>query len=150
MQNLSQQVLECMEQKRNFLSKHLKRSRDNVLTKEIVPTLEKLRKERVQYVQQENVNAKVEKLKRFWIAYEFVQATKVIDDVIYGVEQTKSKVLELKNSMEQIELEIDEKEKAILDVSAKKENQLGGDMKVLCEKVDKFSKLLVKRNIQIS
>ncbi|XP_057838463.2 structural maintenance of chromosomes protein 2-1 [Cryptomeria japonica] len=117
---------------------------DNVLTEEILPALEKLRKERVQYVQWANGNAELDRLKRFCIAYEFVQAEKVRDDAVSGVEQMKSKILELKNSMEQIQLEINDKEKAISDLSAEKENQLGGYMKALSEKVDTLSKELVK------
>ncbi|XP_059068476.1 structural maintenance of chromosomes protein 2-1-like [Cryptomeria japonica] len=110
---------------------------DNVLTEEILPALEKLRKERVQYVQWANGNAELDRLKRFCIAYEFVQAEKVRDDAVSGVEQIKSKILKLKNSMEQIQLEINDKEKAISDLSAEKESQLGGYMKALSEMLHK-------------
>ncbi|KAH9310572.1 hypothetical protein KI387_025607 [Taxus chinensis] len=117
---------------------------DNVLAQEILPALEKLRKERAQYMQWANGNAELDRLKRFCIAYEFVQAEKVRDAAISGVEQMKAKILELKNSTEQLQLEVDEKEKEISDLAAEKENQMGGDMKVLSEKVDKLSNALVK------
>jgi structural maintenance of chromosome 2 len=84
----------------------------------------------VQHVQGENTNAKLDKVKRFCIAYEFMQDNKVRDDAISGVEQMKSNILELNNFMEQIQLEIDDKEKEKLDLSIEKENKLVGDMKI--------------------
>ena len=62
---------------------------DNVLAQEILPALEKLRKERAQYMQWANGNAELDRLKRFCIAYEFVQAEKLKEDAMGGVEQMK-------------------------------------------------------------
>lgn len=117
---------------------------DNVLAQEILPALEKLRKERAQYMQWANGNAELDRLKRFCIAYEFVQAEKLKEDAMGGVEQMKSNILELKSNMEQLQMEIDEKEKSISDLTAEKEKQMGGEIKVLSEKVDKLSNVLVK------
>lgn len=117
---------------------------DNVLAQEILPALEKLRKERAQYMQWANGNAELDRLKRFCIAYEFVQAEKVKEAAMSGVEQMKSNILELKSNMEQLQIEIDEKEKSISDLTAEKEKQMGGELKVLSEKVDKLSNVLVK------
>eukprot|EP01018_Ginkgo_biloba_P015432 Gb_17843 [translate_table: standard] len=123
---------------------------DNVLAQEILPALEKLRKERGQYMQWANGNAELDRLKRFCIAYEFVQAEKVKDAAMSGVEQMKSKIVELQNSMSQLQKEVDEKEKAISDLSAEKEKQMGGDIKILTEKVDKLSNALVKETSALS
>ena len=59
---------------------------DNLLDQEILPALEKLRKERMQYMQWANGNAELDRLKRFCIAYEFVQAEKIRDSAVSGVE----------------------------------------------------------------
>ena len=50
---------------------------DNVLNQDILPTLEKLRKERTQYMQWTSGNAQLERLKRFCIAYQYTSADQV-------------------------------------------------------------------------
>lgn len=50
---------------------------DNVLRQDIMPALEKLRKERAQYMQWTSGNAQLELLKRFCIAYQYTSADQV-------------------------------------------------------------------------
>ena len=45
-----------------------------VLTEDILPALDKLRQEKVQYMQWQNANKSQEKLMRFCIAYRYLQA----------------------------------------------------------------------------
>ena len=56
-----------------------------------------------------NGNGKLDGLKRFCIAYEFVEAEKLKEAAMGGVVQMKSNILELKSNMEQLQMEIDEK-----------------------------------------
>ncbi|XP_020113551.1 structural maintenance of chromosomes protein 2-1-like isoform X1 [Ananas comosus] len=117
---------------------------DKLLDQEILPALEKLRKERMQYMQWANGNAELERLKRFCIAYEFVQAEKVRDSADNEVGQVKVKITELNDSTERLKTDIQEMDKKISSLTAEKEAKLGGEMKSLSDKVDALSRSLVK------
>lgn len=117
---------------------------DKLLDQEILPALEKLRKERMQYMQWANGNAELERLKRFCIAYEFVQAEKVRDSADNEVGQVKVKITELNDSTERLKTDIQEMDKKISSLTAEKEEKLGGEMKSLSDKVDALSRSLVK------
>ncbi|XP_064944962.1 structural maintenance of chromosomes protein 2-1-like [Musa acuminata AAA Group] len=117
---------------------------DRLLDQEILPALEKLRKERMQYMQWVNGNAELDRLKRFCIAYEFVQAEKIRDSAVNEVGQVRKEMAEVDKDTEKLKYEIQEMEKKISILTADKEAKLGGDMKALSEKVDILSRSLVK------
>ncbi|URD77883.1 structural maintenance of chromosomes protein [Musa troglodytarum] len=117
---------------------------DRLLDQEILPALEKLRKERMQYMQWVNGNAELDRLKRFCIAYEFVQAEKIRDSAVNEVDQVRKEMAEVDKDTEKLKSEIQEMEKKISILTADKEAKLGGDMKALSEKVDILSRSLVK------
>ncbi|KAL2540045.1 Structural maintenance of chromosomes protein 2-1 [Abeliophyllum distichum] len=58
---------------------------DKLLDQEILPALEKLKKERMQYMQWSNGNAKLDRMKRYCIAYEYVQAEKIRDNAVQAL-----------------------------------------------------------------
>ncbi|KAJ7300253.1 hypothetical protein O6H91_Y027600 [Diphasiastrum complanatum] len=117
---------------------------DKMLEQEILPALEKLRKERAQYMQWANANAELERLNRFCIAFEFSEAERVKNAAVGEMEQFKSKLVELENYRQQLELEIAEKETSITKLTEEKEKQMGNEVTELSEKVDKLSNALVK------
>ncbi|KQK11078.1 hypothetical protein BRADI_2g57967v3 [Brachypodium distachyon] len=132
-------ALKTLEKKQNKVHEINK-----LLDDEILPALEKLRKERCQYMKWANGNAELDRLKRFCIAYEFVQAEGVRDGAVSGVKQIRGKIVELDESTEKLKAQINEMDKNISTLAAEKEAKLGGEMKVLSEKVDKLSHALVK------
>ncbi|KAM0935809.1 putative structural maintenance of chromosomes protein [Dioscorea sansibarensis] len=117
---------------------------DKLLDQEILPALEKLRKERMQYMQWANGNAELDRLKRFCVAYEFVQAEKVRDSAVSEVVQIKSRITELEDYTGRLKAEVQEMENKISALTAEKEAKMGGDMAILSEKVDALSRSLVK------
>lgn len=117
---------------------------DKLLDQEILPALETLRKQSMQYMQWANGNAELDRLKRFCIAYEYVQAEKVRDNAVSGVEQIIVKITEIDNSTTSLRTKIEEMEKNISDLTAEKEATLGGELKIMSEKVDALSRSLVK------
>lgn len=117
---------------------------DKLLDQEILPALEKLRKERMQYMQWANGNAELDRLKRFCIAYEYVQAEKVMADAIQGLEGMKSKITEIDSNVGKMQEEIQEMEKRASELQAEKDANMGGEMKLLTEKVDALSCDVVK------
>ncbi|KAM0909956.1 hypothetical protein ACQ4PT_014479 [Festuca glaucescens] len=132
-------ALKTLEKKQNKVEEINK-----LLDDEILPALEKLRKERCQYMKWANGNTELDRLKRFCIAYEFVQAEKVREGALSGVNQIRGKIVELDESTEKLNGEIHEMDKNIATLAAEKEAKLGGEMKVLSEKVDKIQHALIK------
>ncbi|KAK3221030.1 hypothetical protein Dsin_015000 [Dipteronia sinensis] len=116
---------------------------NKLLDQEILPALEKLRKERTQYMQWANGSAELDRLRRFCIAYEYVQAEKIRDSAVDDVEQVKAKISEIDENTERTRLEILEMEKQVSNLTAEKEASMGGEVKILSEKVDKLSQGLV-------
>ncbi|PAN27004.1 hypothetical protein PAHAL_5G052900 [Panicum hallii] len=132
-------ALKTLEKKQNKVDEINK-----LLDVEILPALEKLRKERCQYMKWANGNAELDRLKRFCIAYEFVQAERVRDGALNDVKKIRAKILELDENTEKLKADIQEMDKNISTLAAEKEAKLGGEMKALSEKVDKLSHALIK------
>ncbi|CAK9181529.1 unnamed protein product [Ilex paraguariensis] len=117
---------------------------DKLLDQEILPALEKLRKERMQYMQWAHGNAELDRLKRFCIAYEYVHAEKIRDNTIQGVEEIKAKISEIDDNTGMMREEIQEMETKVSQLTAEKEASMGGEVKSLSEKVDALSRDLVR------
>lgn len=117
---------------------------DKLLDQEILPALEKLRKERMQYMQWANGSAELDRLRRFCIAYEYVQAEDVRDNAVQMVEEIKAKILEIDNNTEMMHGKVQEMEKKASELTAAKEASMGGEVKLLSDKVDALSRELVK------
>uniref|UniRef100_A0A0D9V970 SMC hinge domain-containing protein n=1 Tax=Leersia perrieri TaxID=77586 RepID=A0A0D9V970_9ORYZ len=132
-------ALKTLEKKQNKVDEINK-----LLDDEILPALEKLRKERCQYMKWANGNADLDRLKRFCIAYEFVQAERVRDGALNDVKQIRAKIVELDESTEKLKSDIQEMDKNISTLAAEKEAKLGGEMKTLSDRVDKLSHALIK------
>ncbi|KAJ1388616.1 SMCs flexible hinge [Sesbania bispinosa] len=117
---------------------------NKLLDQEILPALEKLRKERTQYMQWANGNAELDRLRRFCIAYEYVQAERIKENAISEVEQVKAKITEIDDKAKSTMVEVKEMETKIAQLTAEKEASMGGEAKSLSEKVDALSQNLVK------
>lgn len=117
---------------------------DKLLDQEILPALEKLRKERMQYMQWANGNAELDRLKRFCIAYEYVQAEKIRDNTVQSVQEIRNTILEIDANVGKMHEETQEMEKQISKLSSEKEESVGGELKLLSDKADELSRDLVK------
>ncbi|KAF5805595.1 putative transcription factor bZIP family [Helianthus annuus] len=117
---------------------------NKLLEHEILPALEKLRKERMQYMQWSNGNAELDRLKRFCIAYEYVQAEKVRDSAVLGVDEIKTKISEIDKDVETMSTEVQEMDAHVAKLTVEKDATMGGEVKGLSDKVDAISRDLVK------
>jgi structural maintenance of chromosome 2 len=117
---------------------------NKLLDQEILPALEKLRKERTQYMQWANGNADLDRLKRFCIAYEYVQAERIRDNAVCEVEQVKARIAEIDDNVGSAQAEIQEMETKISKLTAEKEASMGTEVKSLSERVDALSQVLVR------
>ncbi|GMN40980.1 hypothetical protein TIFTF001_010195 [Ficus carica] len=117
---------------------------NKLLDLEILPALEKLRRERTQYMQWANGNAELDRLKRFCIAYEYVQAEKIRDSAVSEVEQVKARIVEIDENTRTMQAEIQEMESKVKEITTEKEASMGGEVKKLSDKVDALSQDLVR------
>jgi structural maintenance of chromosome 2 len=132
-------TLKTLEKKQNKVDEINK-----LLDDEILPALEKLRKEKTQYVQWANGNQELDRLKRFCVAFEYTQAEIVRDRSSDDVKKIKDKMEELDVCMEKLKEEIKEKENSISEKTAEKEAAMGGELKELSKSFDELEKSLVK------
>lgn len=117
---------------------------DKLLDHEILPALEKLRKERMQYMQWANGSSELDRLRRYCIAYEYVQAEKVRDNAIQMVEDVKNKISEIDDDTGKMQEQVQDMERKVAKLTAEKEASMGGEVKVLSDKVDSLAQNLVK------
>ncbi|XP_028797839.1 structural maintenance of chromosomes protein 2-1-like isoform X2 [Neltuma alba] len=117
---------------------------NKLLDQEILPALEKLRKERTQYMQWANGTAELDKLRRFCVAYEYVQAERIRDTAVFEVEQVKAKIAEIDDSTKTTKVEVQAMETKMARLAAEKEERMGGEVKSLSDKVDALSQNLVR------
>ncbi|CAH9121626.1 unnamed protein product [Cuscuta epithymum] len=117
---------------------------DKLLDQEILPALDKLRKERKQYVQWADGNAKLDRLMRFCVAYDYVQAEQVRDNAIKGLEEIKAKIYSIDGNADKMRGEIKLLEKKASELQAEKEANIGGEVNSLSKRVDALSHDLVK------
>ncbi|KAH0979212.1 hypothetical protein GBA52_006389 [Prunus armeniaca] len=101
---------------------------NKLLDQEILPALDKLRRERTQYMQWANGNAELDRLKRFCIAYEYVQAERIRDSAVCEVEQVKARISEVDDDTRKTQAEIQEMEAQVSKLTAEKEARMGGEI----------------------
>ena len=117
---------------------------DKLLDQEILPALEKLRRERMQYMQWANGNAELERLRRFCVAYDYAQAEKFREDGDGKIEEMKRRILDLDASDKVTGFEIQGMEEKISALTVQKEAKIGGEVKKMSDKVDALSRVLVR------
>ncbi|KAL0400934.1 UNVERIFIED_CONTAM: Structural maintenance of chromosomes protein 2-1 [Sesamum latifolium] len=138
-ENKKEAALKTLEKKQSKVDEI-----DKLLDQEILPALEKLRKERMQYMQWANGNAELDRLKRFCIAYEYVQAEKIRDNAVQCVQEIRDKILEIDATVGKMHEESQGMENRVSELSAEKEANMGGEIKLLSDKLDALSRDLVK------
>jgi len=86
-----------------------------------------------------NGNAELDRLKRFCVAFEYVQAEKIRDNSIHVVEEMKIKMTGIDEQTDKTQGEISELEKQIKALTQAREASMGGEVKALSDKVDSLS-----------
>eukprot|EP00976_Prorocentrum_cordatum_P112168 1195489-Prorocentrum_minimum.AAC.11 len=117
---------------------------NTVLEEEILPALEKLRKERGMYMQWVSANDQLERLRRFCIAYEYTRAEELQGNSEADQASMKDKIDTLANSCTQLESSTEEIDAKIDELTQEREQQMGSELKKLADEADALSKTLVK------
>ena len=115
-----------------------------VLSEEITPTLEKLRGEKQNYLKWSKNKSDVERIERFVIASDFMNAQKALDNNVEGVTEMEDKVNELKGNAEEGRAEIKLKEEETAKLSNKISGEFDVSLKAAKAAEEKTSKELVK------
>jgi len=91
-----------------------------------------------------SANDKLQRLRRFCIAYEYVKASAAKDASAGGTEELKAQLRTLAAEAKAVHADIAENAAAAKRLAAAKEAQAGGEIKRLAEEVDELSKHLVQ------
>jgi structural maintenance of chromosome 2 len=91
-----------------------------------------------------SANDKLERLRRFCVAYEFVRACAAKESSSGGTEELKAQMRSLAAEAKAIEADVAQHAAAAKRLCAEKEAQMSGDVKRLSEQVDVVSKHLVQ------
>ncbi|KAA6425080.1 MAG: structural maintenance of chromosomes 2 [Trebouxia sp. A1-2] len=136
---------------------------NKVLHEDILPALEKLRKEKGQYMEWQAADAKLGHLKRFCAAFRYQEAQRLRDDGQGEIETVKAKLEEGNEAHASLEEEMKSRDADIRTLQAsctdlpfscyqlpatEKEVQSGGEVKELADAADKLSKRLIEASIE--
>jgi len=113
---------------------------NKVLSDDIMPALDKLRKEKAQFMEWQNASANLERLERFCVAYKYIEAKSLQDDgesEIRGMEQS---IVDFDAEIGGIDAQLREREDEIQGLQTEKELQSSGEVKELIQEVDSLSK----------
>lgn len=117
---------------------------DQVLDVELRPNLETLRKQCGQYNEWASLTANRERLKRFCIAYDYVECAKNVEAADREVAGLEAQLRELSLQKDAVSAEIRDKESQIKDLQTEKEIQAGGEIKELQKEADGLLMALTK------
>jgi len=123
---------------------------DRLLEEEILPTIEKLRKERGDYMKWAAANDNLERLRRFCIAYDFVKAQEAVEEANAGTLSIEEQIEDCRSAVEDANREATELELHTQRLQAEKEERMGGEMKELVARTDALSKELIKENTALT
>uniref|UniRef100_A0A7S0SYC1 Structural maintenance of chromosomes protein n=1 Tax=Mantoniella antarctica TaxID=81844 RepID=A0A7S0SYC1_9CHLO len=138
-ENKKESALKTLEKKQTKVDEI-----DKLLEEEILPTIEKLRKERGDYMKWAAGNDSLERLRRFCVAYEFTRAKQAVDEGGEGEAEVRNKLEELEAKAHDRAAEGAKVDEEMTKLAAERQAHVGGDMKRLATEVDTLSKTLVK------
>ncbi|CAI5459321.1 unnamed protein product [Closterium sp. Yama58-4] len=138
-ENKKESALKTLEKKQTKVEEINK-----VLTEEILPRLEGLRRERAQYQAWLQGNSDIDRLSRFCIAYEYFLAEKAKNSAVEVVEKIRESIAELGRVEEECHEAIVTKKGLIKEMLLEKDRQMGDAMKEVQKRADKIAKELVK------
>ncbi|KAJ5071289.1 structural maintenance of chromosomes protein [Anaeramoeba ignava] len=121
----------------------------DILDKEITPTLERLRKEKDQYMKWTSNKSEYDRLKKISIAFEFTSSLKKVTESENIVKQMETEKKQLNDKIKENEDQISLKKTEIQKLNTTKDKKLGGKYKQLEESVTTLSNELVRISTMI-
>ncbi|KAK9836025.1 hypothetical protein WJX81_006911 [Elliptochloris bilobata] len=115
-----------------------------VLKEEILPALERLRREKGQFLEWQAANANIDRLRRFCVAYRIVETERRQADRQAEVGAGQARLGELAAAAAEAEAEAGEIGDRLAALATEKELQAGGEVKELAAQADALAKQLVR------
>ena len=117
---------------------------NKLLEDEILPALQKLRRERGQYMQWAAANSELDRLRRFCVAYEYVRAQQAQGSVASDSQAVQARITALGSTCALLEADVGAAADRITVLASEKQAQEAGEVKQLAAATDELSKQLVK------
>lgn len=117
---------------------------ERMLTEEIQPTLEKLRKERSAFFEWQKNGMEIEHLTRLVHAYKYMQAEEFLNHAKEELEALQARDIELRSSLEKGQRDSTNHQQNIGIIEKKKKAELGSGLKALEDQANEMSKKVVK------
>mmetsp|Transcript_6733 Transcript_6733/g.15727 ORF Transcript_6733/g.15727 Transcript_6733/m.15727 type:complete len:1178 (-) Transcript_6733:176-3709(-) len=115
-----------------------------ILSEDITPSLEKLRKERAQYMTWSAGNAEKERLERFVVAADFARAEEVTQQSAEEMERMQQDKANQLQACDDMQAAIEEKEQDIAALHQSKKDEMGEEMRRAEQEAAELSKALVQ------
>ena len=117
---------------------------NSVLSEEITPTLERLRGEKQSYLKWSKNNADIERIERFVVASQFMEAQEALEGNEEGLVDMEEKVKQYDAQAESLQAQIEEKEEEAAGLASKRQGEYKQSQNMLVAEKEKLSKELVK------
>ena len=121
---------------------------DDMLSKDIVPILNKLRKERGDYVRWASDNARLDRLRRFCAAADYVEAERLQHGAEEEMQALQNLVQQLTSRGRDLEREMEEMKRRVEELKGMRATQSGTAVKGLQKTADELSRSLVQASSQ--
>lgn len=128
-------ALKTLEKKQNKVDEI-----NRLLSEEITPTLEKLQRERANYLLWVSNNNEIERLERFCIAYEYVQVNHRLENKNQQLEEMDNAVAQLQEDLRKLDIREKEVQKEMKERASTRDTQSSKDLKKLEEDHSKLAK----------
>eukprot|EP00931_Biecheleriopsis_adriatica_P099773 TRINITY_DN744_c0_g2_i1.p1 TRINITY_DN744_c0_g2~~TRINITY_DN744_c0_g2_i1.p1 ORF type:complete len:1210 (-),score=407.19 TRINITY_DN744_c0_g2_i1:340-3969(-) len=128
-------ALKTLEKKQNKVDEI-----NRLLSEEITPTLEKLQKERANYMLWVSNNNEIERLQRFCVAYEYVQVKSRLENKNQQLEEMEENLKQLVDAINSLTARDSAVQKEIKERTASRDKARGQELKKLEDEHTKLSK----------
>ena len=122
---------------------------NKVLSEDIMPALDKLRKEKVQYMEWQNASSKMERLQRFCVAYKYTEAKELLRDGETEVKEVIDALSAINDNLVDIEENINRKKLDLQSLQTEKDSKSSGEVNVLSQQADALSKQIVQETSRL-
>lgn len=117
---------------------------NRVLQEDIQPALDKLRGEKAAYMEWQGASAKLDRLRRFCVAFRYEEAQRLVRDGALESERARGALAEVEAAVEAAALALRECDDEIQGLETEKQLQSSGEVRELTAEIDGVSKRLVK------
>ena len=122
---------------------------NKVLSEDIMPALDKLRKEKVQYMEWQNATSKMERLQRFCVAYKYSEAKELLRDGETEVKDVMDTLCKIDAQLKDTDEQTQRKAADLQSLQTEKDSKSSGEVNTLSKQADALSKQIVQETSRL-